>query len=241
VCGRDEVISPILAGGEGLARGWPEVLGAGLVEPRRGYRFRPESAYLAELLGQRSVPPPARIVDLGAGSGVLAVIAAATYPDAHVVAVERQPEAADRARRNLAVYAAGRAEVVCGDLRETHSVGAVRVALGGPADLVVTNPPWYPEGWGRPSDEASSHASTHALHGGVAEFLRVARTLLAEGGALWVVYDATRLADLLVAAGEQGFGMHALVWLPDRREGRGDEATRVWVELGRGGAKITRG
>lgn len=217
------------------------MLGAGLIEPRRGYRFRPESAYLAELLRRQTAAQPARVVDLGAGSGVLAAIAAATHPDARVVAVERQPEAADRARRNLAVYAAGRGRVIVGDLRVAEVLDAVRRDLGGAAELVVSNPPWYPAGWGRPSDEEGTHASTHALHGGVADFLQAARALLADSGALWVVYDAARLADLLVAAGEQGLGMHELIWLPDRRAGREDEATRVWVALGRGGAPIARG
>lgn len=76
-----------------------------------------------------------RFLDLGTGSGVIAVSLAREYPAARVVATEISPAAAALARRNAARNAvADRVEVRDGDL-----FGPVR---GERFDLIASNPPY---------------------------------------------------------------------------------------------------
>jgi len=73
-----------------------------------------------------------RVVDVGAGTGAIALAIADERPDAHVVATDVSPDALSLAREN-----AGR----CGlsvELRETSLLDG----LDGPFDLVVSNPPY---------------------------------------------------------------------------------------------------
>src|SRR5207237_1386163 len=78
------------------------------------------------------------VVDLCAGSGVLALAVADEVPGAQVVAVEKQPAALDWLRRN-----AGRAaRVVSGDVTDPGLLDE----MTGRVDAVLSNPPYVPEG-----------------------------------------------------------------------------------------------
>ncbi len=239
----DEVLSPLDPRGlmQGSWRGpdplagWPEHLRAGVLEARQGYRFRPENLALAALLeGTRAE----RLLDLGAGSGSLLLLAHAFTAPRRAIGLERQPQAAERLGRTLQAHGLPGLEASCADLREEATHAALLDALGGPADLIVTNPPFYPAAWGRPSPHPETHASTHALHGDAAAFLAAAARLLAPAGRACVVFDATRLHDLLPAVTAAGLRLRQLAWIPDQRPDHHHLATRCWLELGREGAAV---
>ena len=67
---------------------------------------RPETEYLLELLGDvwkgADAVPPARILDLGTGTGALALGLATHFPSAKVCAVDRSADALALARENVA-------------------------------------------------------------------------------------------------------------------------------------------
>lgn len=91
----------------------------------------------AELTANRQAA--ARIIDIGTGSGVGAIVAAQHRRDAEVVATDVNPAALRFARVNAGA-ANVRIEVVCGDLLE---------GVGGAADLILANPPYIIDDAGR--------------------------------------------------------------------------------------------
>lgn len=211
---------------------WPAGLSAGVIESREGYRFRPENVTLAAVIRDLSANT---VVDLGSGSGSLALIAGYLLNPTQLIAVERDPGQSDRIRRTLAAHRRPCASVVTGDLREPSVLEAVRTRCG-PVDLVVTNPPFYPPGWGRPSSTRSVAEATHALHGGVVDFLRAAKSLLANSGTVVVLFDAAQLQHALAAAASLGFRLVCLVLLPRKP---GGPPFRAWLTLRlRGGAQL---
>lgn len=99
---------------------------------------RPETEQLWEL-ARTLVDDPAMIVDLGTGSGVLALALARSHPRARVIGVDRSPAALDVARLNgdrLHIEADWR----LGDLWDP-----LEAELQGSIDLVVSNPPYLAE------------------------------------------------------------------------------------------------
>jgi Methyltransferase small domain len=90
----------------------------------------------AELPG---LPPVHRLVDLGAGSGVGAITAAALIPGARLTAADINPLALRFARIN-ARHAGVDLETI-----ETSGLGGVE----GPVDLVIANPPFVSDPAGR--------------------------------------------------------------------------------------------
>jgi release factor glutamine methyltransferase len=101
---------------------------------------RPETELLVEaglaLLAQRQAP---RILDLGTGSGVLAIILALERPDAEVVATDLSADALAVAAGNAAALGAGRIRFRAGDWWQALT------PREGDFDLIVSNPPYIAE------------------------------------------------------------------------------------------------
>lgn len=116
--------------------GETEFAGLKLKVDARALIPRPETERLVELLQEQLVAPPASILDLGTGSGALALALAKLYPAATVTAVDKSEPALALARENAA--GTGLAE------RVTFLVSDWFSAL--PRDrrfqLIVANPPY---------------------------------------------------------------------------------------------------
>jgi release factor glutamine methyltransferase len=109
---------------------------------------RPETEGILEAL--LTLPAPRgpgrpRILDLGTGSGCLAIAAAHSLPEAQVVATDVSAEALEVARDNArALGVADRVVFLHGDLGGALEAGPVPAAFGGPPrfDVIVSNPPY---------------------------------------------------------------------------------------------------
>jgi release factor glutamine methyltransferase len=137
---------------------------------------RPETEQLAgwalERLAGTSAPV---VVDLGSGTGALALSIAFEHPGARVTAVERDPGAIEWTRHNAATRAAAGdtpVEVLAGDMTDA----GLLPDLDGAVDLVVSNPPYVPDG-ARVPREVADHDPPLALWGGP-DGLDVVRGLL---------------------------------------------------------------
>ena len=106
---------------------------------------RPETEIVAEvalaaLRALRLDGDPPVVVDLGTGSGALALSIAKEVPDAHVWATDASSDALEVARLNL--IGLGQAAVGRVDLRHGDWFHALPDALAGMITLVVSNPPY---------------------------------------------------------------------------------------------------
>jgi release factor glutamine methyltransferase len=135
------------------------------------------------------------VVDLGTGSGAIALAIAQEVPRARVHAVEADPLARPWTERNIerlaaaAPYTKGRVTLHGGDFADSlHE-------LDGQVDLVVSNPPYIPLGAGVPP-EVGEYDPPAALWGGadgldaIRVVERVARRLLRPGGLVAVEHGA---------------------------------------------------
>ncbi len=179
--GPDETLDAI---GEGEVR---------LLQRRDGYRFNLDAVLLAEFaMGARAGERPTRVVDLGCGCGVIALLLKSRRPAWEVSALELQPSLASLARRNARLNAL-EVRVVEGDLR------APAVELGRDFELVVANPPYFAATAGHPSVDAEKAAARHDLSASPVDLAQAAKRLVKSSGALCVVYPAGRLPRLLEA------------------------------------------
>ncbi|MBI2497175.1 MAG: peptide chain release factor N(5)-glutamine methyltransferase, partial [Opitutae bacterium] len=116
--------------------GETEFAGLKLKVDARALIPRPETERLVELLQERLAAPPAGILDLGTGSGALALALAKIYPEATVTAVDKSEAALTLARENA--EATGLAGRVCFLVSDWFSA----VPPDRRFQLIVANPPY---------------------------------------------------------------------------------------------------
>jgi release factor glutamine methyltransferase len=111
---------------------------------------RPETEHVVEvalaIVRERLRKPSARIVDIGTGSGAIALALASELPEAELVATDISPDALEVARANAeALGLAGRVRFVESDLLDEFLSHHGSTAAGFDTrafDLVVSNPPY---------------------------------------------------------------------------------------------------
>ena len=159
---------------------------------------RPETEVMTgwaiDRLREMDVAEPV-VVDLGTGSGAIALAIAQEVPRARVHAVEADPIARTWTERNVkrlaaaAPYTVDRVTVHGGDFADALP------ELDGQVDLVVSNPPYIPVGASVPP-EVGEYDPPAALWGGadgldaIRVVERVARRLLRPGGLVAVEHGA---------------------------------------------------
>jgi release factor glutamine methyltransferase len=207
---------------------------------------RPETEVMTgwaiDRLREMDVAEPV-VVDLGTGSGAIALSIAQEVPRARVHAVEADPLARSWAERNITryvdSYTAGRVLLHAGDFVTEGAGGGVPPGLGevaslaGTVDLVVSNPPYIPFGSIVPP-EVGEYDPPAALWSGqdglvaIRAVERAARWLLRPDGLVAVEHGAQQGAAVYwVFAEETG-------WRDTRNNkdlsGRDRFVTSVWPD-----------
>ncbi len=183
---------------------------------------RPETEQVAQLaidaLGAAAESAPIG-VDLGAGTGAIALALATEVPHARVWAVEKSAEAFVWTRRNVAEVGAPNLELVFGDLADALP------ELDGRVAVVVSNPPYVPLRELPRDPEVRRHDPETALYGGadgldvVRVLSRRAFALLRPGGVLVIEHgeeQSAPIAEILAADGWRAIAHHRDLTTRDR-------------------------
>jgi tRNA1Val (adenine37-N6)-methyltransferase len=161
-----------------------------LVQPRNGYRFSIDSILLGRFVRVRKRD---RVLELGAGCGVISVMIAALWLPREVVAVEIQPDLAAIAERNAALNQLDSIRVISADLRARRIEGLAPASF----DVVVANPPYRALGSGRRSPNPGRRVAREERAATLADFVAAAKRFAANGAKAAFVFDASRSAELL--------------------------------------------
>lgn len=168
---------------------------------------RPETERLVELvLGDlRGVAAPV-VLDVGTGSGAIAVAIARERPDAEVWGSDLDPRALELAERNARRHAPG-VRMVASDLLASAELRPLLPRL----DLLVANPPYLPDADAAKLPREVRHDPPGALFGGpdgLAPFrrlLRQARVHLPPAAPAWLELDPRTVHAARDEAAAEGF------------------------------------
>ena len=177
------------------------------LEVREGVLIpRPETEELVEWITSESVPD-ARILDVGTGSGCIAIALSRRLKGSRVWALDISPEALDIARRNGEKYAPN-VEFVMGDAFADFST-----LVDEKLDVVVSNPPYIPR-----SDEHSMRRNVTDYEPSTALFVedsdplifyrsiaRTARRMLKPEGKLYYEIYEHFAADMVAMLEAEGY------------------------------------
>lgn len=144
--------------------GETDFFGLKLKTDRRALIPRPETEYLVELVVGRTTQPPSRILDLGTGTGAIALALGRTFPNAGVMAVDTSESALALAAENAVL---NQMETrVNWLLSDWYSALPVEAQF----DLIVANPPYLTSvETAETTPEVRDHEPANALTSGGVE------------------------------------------------------------------------
>lgn len=196
-----------------------------LLQPRLGYRYSLDALLLARFCAQTE--PDGRIIDLGAGCGIISLLLARVNPAASVVAVENNPEMTDIINSNIRLN----------DLAaRVSSLGEDVIKLNGSYpvstfDLVVSNPPFRIAGSGKASPRPGRDSARHETTANLADFIAAAKYLVKPSGRICFIQLPSRLPEFMVLAAEMKLSVLRLRMVHSNAE---SPATMFMAELAKG-------
>lgn len=168
---------------------WP---GGPVFSQAEHFRLGTDSVLLADFVNMSSLR---RGIDLGCGSGAIALLLLARDAQVSVTGLELLPEAAEMAAENMARNGfSDRGPVVTGDIRRCREL-----FKSGEFDFAAANPPYFPAGSGPSSPSGDRAGAREEASCTLSELCRAAAYLVRTGGGFFVVYRPERLAELFCA------------------------------------------
>ena len=143
-----------------------------------------------------AVQAPNRILDLGTGTGILALMMAQSYPLAKIDAIEMEDGAYQDAYYNIS-------NSIFGKRISLHHADAISFPYRYKYDLIITNPPYYT------ADICSSNRERHIARFdrqeeglGIRRLIQIAQRLLDDSGVLSFIAPYNRLNEIRQLAAE---------------------------------------
>jgi tRNA1(Val) A37 N6-methylase TrmN6 len=197
-------------------------------QPKSGYRAGLDAVLLAASLRAGSGD---RVLDAGAGVGVVGLAAARRVASIDVVLVEQDRGLADLARSNIALNGLEqRVRVLVADIAQPLSAHRELHAAAGRFDHALANPPYHVEGRGTASHNPVK-AAAHAMPEGALErWVRFMAAMLKSGGTAALIHRADALPELLAAL-DGRFGAIAIAPIHGHE---GKSASRVLLRATKG-------
>ena len=196
-----------------------------VMQHRGGYRFSIDAVLLAYHAAAR---PGDKVLDLGAGCGIIALIMASRLTELRIYAVEVQRELAELAAANVRQNRLDdRIDVLGTDMKLLRPP-----MTSGPCDLVVSNPPYRRPGSGRINPDTQRALARHEIKASLLDVLQTTRRMLRTAGRLVTIFTAERTADILSQMRIERIEPKMIRMIHSRREA---EARLILVEGVKGG------
>lgn len=164
--------------------------GLKIIQNKSLYTFTSDSVILANFL---KIKPKESAVEIGAGCGVISVLASAKNHFQKILAFEVNTEMSDIARRNIELNNLQEKIEIINDKVQNYEKYLKKASK----DVVFSNPPYMKETANAGENEVRN-CSRHDNLLKIDQLCKVASEMLKFGGRFYVVYSAERSSELIV-------------------------------------------
>ena len=162
--------------------------GKTIYQTSQGQAISSDHTFLVELINSRTANDHLSMMDLGCGNGILSIMLAYYRPNWQITGLEIQPHLAQLARANCELTGFSNIKIREQDLREYNEYVSY--------DLILSNPPYFPENSGRLSPVREKAISTHELNCNMMDILSFFKKYLKRTGEAYLIYPSERLGEL---------------------------------------------
>ena len=158
-----------------------------ILQQKNGYRFAVDSVLLSHFIRTRESD---RVLEVGAGSGVITILLSSMQKFRSGFAVEVQPELAELCRQNFKRNGIENVEIFEIDFNKldlpSHSL-----------DLIYSNPPYRKAGSGKLNHSEQKSIARHEIKMALEDLFRRSQDLLVDDGRLTMILPEYREKDFL--------------------------------------------
>ena len=145
---------------------------------------------------------PKRILDLGTGTGLLALMMNQKYPSSHILGIEQHPETAIQAQKNIDWNNCNsNIQIVQSDMFHYHFESTF--------DAIISNPPFFVNQL--ESDETERNQARHFQNYNFIDFFNLINTLLDNSGTAWILLPYSALNDIQKYINHTDLHIHSIV------------------------------
>ncbi|RDC55805.1 methyltransferase domain-containing protein [Pedobacter chinensis] len=135
---------------------------------------------------------PKTVLDIGTGTGVIALMLAQRFPDANIEAVEIDRQASETANKNFLLS-------IFSDRLSVNNIAIEQYNNAQKFDLIVSNPPFFVNDL--KNEEMRKGIARHADVDFFGMLIEKSNELLSETGKLWLILPIKQANDIVTAAG----------------------------------------
>jgi len=156
-----------------------------LYQPIDGYCYNSDSLFLYDFIS--TFNPKGRVLDIGAGSGVVGLLVARDFPKVELEAIEKQALFVELSQRNAHIN----------NIKYTLHVGDFLEYEGlNEYEYIISNPPFYHDGATKSANDVKSIARSNS-HLPIKNFIKKVAKLLKPKAHFIFCYDAKQLTFLI--------------------------------------------
>ena len=200
---------------------------------KNGYRFSVDALLLYSFVNTRHAE---KIIDLGAGSGIIGLLLAKKYAAAEVSLLELQESLCRLAKKNIELNGLQeRVGVIRADIKNIAELPGPRSY-----EIAVSNPPFRKQESGRLSVGEEKAVARHEIRLGLSELVDSASYLLKAKGRFFMIFHPERILELIDTLRQKRLEPKRVRFVHNDADSASKIVLVEAVKEGRAGLKIER-
>ena len=184
-----------------------------LSQPEKGYRFSIDPFILVSHINKIDHK---KILDVGCGCGIIPLILAVKSSCCKITGIEIQEELYLCAKKNIiANKLETTINIIHGDINNIHPPD-----IHGKTDIIVSNPPYIKKGSGRLNPDSQKAIARHEITLDIDMLFKCSSRLLKKKGKLYLIFPASRSADLFSAMERYKFSPYFIRFVHIKKKSR---------------------
>lgn len=162
-----------------------------IIQNTEAFCFGIDSVLLTDFA--KGIKDNSKIIDLGTGTGIIAILLTAKVNPKQIIGVEIQKQIAEMAKRSVTLNKLeDKITIINENIKNLSNILENRTF-----DVIVTNPPYMKKNTGLQNENVTKLISRHEVECTIEDIAKVSAKMLKDNGEIYMVHRPDRLVDVM--------------------------------------------